>query len=124
MGSFILGGLVKWLLPSVGTAISGYVIALLRKQLQRAGLELTAQQEAQLRAIVQAAIRRVEEEARTDSTVPTSTQKLDHAVADVVHATGLDQATATKLVHEELPIVRAQLTPRFINPGLPGGGRR
>ena len=120
----LLGLAIKWILPSLGTAIGGYLVALLRTQLAKAGLALTAEQDAQLRALVQAVIRRVEEEATTAPAPVPSPLKREAAVDAIVTATGVDRATATRLVHEELPRVRPTIRTGTINPALPGGGRR
>lgn len=124
-----LGLVVKWVMPSLTTAIGGYVLALVRTQLKKAGVELTAQQEAQLRELVQRVIRRIEEEATTaeksEPTKATSDEKLEAAIGEIVERTGVAPERARDLVHEELPKVRKSSTwNRSINPGLPGGGRR
>lgn len=123
-----LGLVVQWVMPSLTTAIMGFILALVRKQLKKAGLELTAQQEAQLRELVQRVIRRIEEEATADEkTAPkaTSKEKLEAAIGEIIERTGVAPERARDLVHEELPKVRASSAwNRTINPGLPGGGRR
>jgi hypothetical protein len=114
----LVGFVLKLALPSIAAAAGGYVIAVLRAQLAKVGIELTGAQEAVIREQVQRILRRVEEEART--TPKTGPEKLEQASIAVAETTGLSLREATQLIHEELPHVRAT----FINPGLPGGGRR
>lgn len=124
MGTFLVGLAAKWLLPSVGTAVGGYVIVLIRKTLAKIGMELTTAQKAQIREKVQQIILRIEEETRGLDPKPASGDKLDTATRAVMRETGVDVVEAVKLIHEELPKVRAAIAPGAINSGLPGGGRR
>lgn len=58
--------LVQVVLPLAGTALAGAGTAVLKKQLSKVGLEVTAQQEQQLRQLVFDAVTRTEEVARRD----------------------------------------------------------
>jgi len=66
--------LLKTVLPSLATAISGYVVAILHKKLAKAHIELSTEVEAQLAAVVENAVLAINErahrQAKSDTAAP------------------------------------------------------
>jgi len=110
---------VHLVLPTLATAIAGYVVALLAKQLQRAGIQLTDAQDERLRAIVRDAIRYAEEQARRNPL--TGSEKRAIAVnQSVARVPSISVDTAERVVDQQLPVVRAELAPKPSTPATFG----
>lgn len=114
MGEFfgtIAAKLVEVVLPTLATAIAGLVVVLLRKWSQKAGLDLTEQQEQRIRQIVVDAIARAEEIGRRETLSSEdkrtiATQSVRRQVRD------LTDSQIAELVDSTLPAVRATLVPK------------
>lgn len=74
------GQMVDWLLPTLLTAVTGLVMAALTRFFKKQGIELTAAQEARLRALVRDAVNAIEERAARDGTM-TSEEKHEAAIS-------------------------------------------
>lgn len=129
MLTMLTGALLNLVLPSIGTVVGGYAVALLNRALKRAGMKLSAEQDEAIRKRVREAIAFIEEKKRsTSGSAPVPPQRaLDSAIGRLApHLPSLSLQEIEDLIHEELPAVRASLnkTAVSINSGLPGGGRR
>ena len=106
------------LLPPLATAIAGLLVAYLAKALKKAGLELTNAQDERLRQLVRDGILAAEEAARRNPNL-TSVEKKAIAVNQAVaRAPSVKVETASRVVDQVLPEVRAQLrdSPRPATP--------
>lgn len=74
--------MVEWLLPTLLTAVTGLVMAALTRFFKKQGIELTAAQEARLRALVRDAVSAIEERATREPM--TSTEKHEAALSLVL----------------------------------------
>lgn len=115
MLSLISGFLIKLVLPSVGTAISGFVLRLLQQQLKRVNISLTAEQLAVVKDLILDAVMQVEEIARR---VPMSSPDKEAMATSIAQRKMKDlkmpEMTGTevqKTIDAVLPEVRARLVP-------------
>lgn len=91
-----IGGLlVKFVLPSVGTVVAGMVTALVKRYLKKVKIEITEQQEAQVKRVITEAVQSVEEQARRNPGKLSSEDKADMALAQAMDK--LPKATPTDL---------------------------
>lgn len=143
LGTALGAQLLDWVLPSLATLIGGYVVRVLSQQAKRLGIQITAEQEAQIKEAVKTAVLAVEELARRvpmsgEEKAQVATAKLRRELPEV------PESRIAELVDAALPVVRAEITPVVEAPapslpipggasgmhaagasaGLPGGGRR
>lgn len=107
--------LLEVVLPSLATVIAGLVIGLLSRYLKKVKIELTAEQEARLRAIVEDAVKATEEVARrqaTAGTVMSSRDKDSMTATAVLNAMpDLPAGQLRTAIDAALPEVRKRLEP-------------
>jgi hypothetical protein len=99
--------LLQVALPGLGTVISGMVIALLSKNLKKAGLQLTAEQQTQLQGLVERAIRAAEEAARRNPNLSGDDKSV---IAQTIIRTQMPQlppAAVREAIDSTLPKLRA-----------------
>ena len=103
--------LIRTVLAIATPVLVTLVTALLYKALKKAGLDLSAEKQAQLEYCVRQAILRAEEwgASRVKAQLPTTpTMKLEKALSDVVDKVpGITRTEAEQLIHAELPKIGA-----------------
>lgn len=100
--------LLEWVLPSLAAAIAGMVMALLKKQMAKIGLDITEKQETRIKQLVHDAIVRTEEVARRDPTM-TAAEKQEFTERTIrENMPELPPAEARNLIDTLLPVVRAK----------------
>jgi hypothetical protein len=110
LAAALTGRVLDLVLPPLITAIATMLVAVLAKQLQKIGLQVTAEQTAQMKTTVRDAIVAVEEQAR--HAPMTSDTKRAIAVEIVKRELPkADEAAIQQHITATLPLVRAQLTP-------------
>ena len=98
------------LLPTLATAIGGMIMALLKQQLTKQGLQLTAEQERRIDQIVSDAIRIVEEEARRQTDKMPGPQKAARAEQIIRQKLpDLSDDRLRQVLDRNLPLVRRNL---------------
>jgi hypothetical protein len=112
VGEF-LGGfglqLMHLVLPSLATILSGLIIALATKQLQKLGIQVTNEQDARLRQLARDAIMTAEEMAHRHPEL-TGVEKNAIATNQVVsREPTINVATAARVIDQQLPLVRKEL---------------
>ncbi len=109
------------LLPELAKLLVGVIgallVPLLIQQMRKLGLQVSAEQDAKLRAVAQSAIRGAEEQAAAvakqsaGGIVLKGSEKLERAVSTVLERVpGVSEGEAKRIVHEELPRVGAGAT--------------
>jgi hypothetical protein len=112
MGDLFVGLALKFgavLLPPLATVMAGFAVALLNKKLKQMGIELTDAQDERLRQLVRDGILAAEEAAHRNPNL-SSTEK--HAIAvnqTVARDPDVSLQTASRVVDQVLPVVRAEL---------------
>lgn len=110
MLSLFTGLILKFVLPTLGTALSGLVLRLLAQQLKRVNISLSADQEERVKQLVKDAVMQVEEIARrTPMSSPQKQQMAEEIVAAKLPK--LLPAEMRSTIDAVLPEVRRQLTP-------------
>lgn len=92
--------LIETVLPALATVIGGYLVLVLRRKAQTLGVDLTAAQEARLRALAAEAVHAVEEQAHrraTDGRPMSGLDKRAEALARLPVATADPVRLATAL---------------------------
>lgn len=108
------------LLPTLATAIASLLVALLTRKLQSAGIQLTEQQQQQLKVLAADAIRAAEEASRRDPTL-NGADKTALATATIAEKRpDLKPAEIQHVIDATLPIVRPMLTPKPSTPATLG----
>ncbi len=105
-----MDALLQELARAVVGVLGVLLVPLLIQQLRKLGLQVSAEQDAKLRAVAQSAIRGAEEQAASvakasmGGTVIKGSEKLERAVSTVLERLpGITPEEATRIVHEELP---------------------
>lgn len=112
MGGLLAGvglQLVHLVLPSLATIISGLIIALATKQLQKLGIQVTNEQDARLRQLVRDGILAAEEAAHR---IPSLTSEEKRAIAvntAAARAPETSLAAVNRTIDQTLPLVRKEL---------------
>lgn len=111
----VLRPVLTTLLVSSATAIASYLVSLLRKELQKAGVELTAAQEERLRQVALDVVRAVEEWARqlAKANLPVTGEEKENRAVEMLleRFPTITAHSARTAIHAALPRLRADLTP-------------
>jgi hypothetical protein len=125
-------GILKVVLPSLGTVIAGFLVLVLKRVAAKYGIEVTEKQEERLKQIVVDKIHATEESSRREplSSPDKKTMTVTDAVAEATADPSIPNPTREKvsqLVDSELNKVRAGYLSNAGRPGLrkkPCGSRK
>lgn len=102
--------LVEIVLPTLATAIAGLLVAYLTKKLQSVGIQVSQQQQTQLKDLAEHTVLAVEEQSRRK---PMNSEAKDRAAVQTIKSKlpDADIADVRNAVDAALPAVRAVLVP-------------